>query len=90
MIATVVSTPAGEGGFLRQCFVAGRSYVEPSPLFRGDDKGVRAYLDRYAIIPLEVFEAMGGAEHPAFRAFQEKANEAFRALGPSPFLEPNC
>ena len=76
---TTVTTLPNEGGFMHGCFVAARSYSEPSPLFRADDKGVRAYLDRYAVIPMEVFEAMGGAEHPAFKAYHERARDEFNA-----------
>lgn len=84
---TKVTTPPNEGGFMSQCFVAARSYSEPSPLFRADDKGVRAYLDRYAIIPREVFEAMGGTEHPAFKAFDERARGAFNAQNSTTYRE---
>ena len=75
---TTVTKMPRDGGFMNQCYVVARNYTEP-PLFRADAENVRAYLDRYAVIPLEVFEAMGGTQHPAFQGFQERLSAEFNA-----------
>ncbi len=49
--------------FLTNCFISARD-TEDHALFDTDGY---CYLDRYAIIPMEVFEAMGGIGHPAIQ-----------------------
>ena len=76
-----ITTPPNDGGHLFDCYVAARNYSEPA-LFRQDADGVHAYLKKYAVIPLEIFEAMGGTDHPAFAAFLERKRQEFYALHP--------
>ena len=76
-----VTTQANDGGHLTNCYVAPRDYSS-DPLFVAGDGVVRAYLDKYAVIPLEVFEAMGGTEHPAFAEFLDRKRQEFRSWNP--------
>ena len=47
-------------------------------LTRGETDFSLSNMDRYAVIPLEVFQAMGGPNHPAYRAGIERALAAMQ------------
>ena len=57
------------GGHLIECLLVARPDAESALFRQHEDKSVTAYLDRYAVIPLELFEAMGGTDNPAYLSY---------------------
>lgn len=51
-------------GYIRNCLIVNRAGSEEA-MFLSDGT---PYLDGFAIIPMELFNAMGGIEHPAYVA----------------------
>lgn len=63
------SETATLGSYITNCVLVAPPGHEP--IFN-DGGGIQVCLDHYAIIPLELFEEMGGGNHPAYRAWCER------------------
>ena len=62
-------------GYIKNCLLINRK--GGGALFTTDGT---PYLDRFAIIPMELFEAMGGTEDPAYKAFVKPDPELLEAM----------